>query len=289
MKAIPTLPSGCFNGNSSVTRSTAGIKVTEISYSPGTEISAHAHELPYFCLVLKGSYSEKFGGHVRESEALDVLFHPSGEVQSQSFHQAGGRCLAIELGAEFMGRVAEYLPLLESRGGFVRGYPASLALAVYEEFRNQDEISLLAIEAAVLQLTVAAVRYCGSLDSRRAPPWLTTVEELLRQRFTERLTLHDISSVVGVHPVLVARSFRKFRGISIADFLRRQRIEFAWRQLAKRSVPLSQIALDAGFCDQSHFSRVFKRLTGIRPSQFHSRTQGAPPKAVPSGAAFQPD
>jgi AraC family transcriptional regulator len=200
-----------------------------------------------------------------------AAFHPSAEVQSQSFHKAGGRCLAIELGAEFTGRVAEYLPLLESRGGFVRGYPASLALAVYNEFCNEDEISLLAIEACVLELTVAAVRYCRTLDVPCPPTWLGSVEELLRQRFMERLMLHDISAVVGVHPVVVARSFRKFRGMTIADFVRRQRIYFAWRQLAKSSLPLSQIALEAGFCDQSHFSRVFKRLTGVPPSQFQSR------------------
>ncbi len=273
MNAITTLPSGCFNGNPSRARSAAGLRLTEISYSPGTEIRAHAHELPYFCLVLKGSYGERFGSHVRQAEAPDVLFHPSGEVESQTFHQNGARCLAIELGPQFMDRVTDYLSLLESSGGFVSGHPAWLAPAVYREFRNQDEISLLAIEAAVLELTVAAVRCCRAPDDRHAPPWLATIDELLRERFMERLTLTDISAFVGVHPALVARLFRKFRGMSIADFLRRQRIDFAWRQLAKENLSLSQIALEAGFCDQSHFSRVFKRLTGICPSQFKTRTR----------------
>src|SRR5579864_3161660 len=209
MNPISTLPSGCFNGNPSRARSVAGLALTEITYSPGTEISAHAHELPYFCLVLKGSYSERFDGQVREAEALDLIFHPSGEVQSQVFHQGGGRCLAIELGPQFIPRIADYLPFLESTGGLIRGHPALLATAVYEEFRNQDEISQLAIEAAVLELTVAAVRYCRSLDGREAPPWLATVEELLQERFMEPLTLNDISAFVGVHPALVARSFRK--------------------------------------------------------------------------------
>jgi hypothetical protein len=47
--------------------------LSEITYPAGTEIGAHAHELPYFSLVLKGSYSERFGAHVRETEALDLV------------------------------------------------------------------------------------------------------------------------------------------------------------------------------------------------------------------------
>lgn len=273
MDPIATLPSGCFSGSPSRARSIAGLTLTELSYSAGTEIPTHAHELPYFSLVLRGSYSERFGHLVRETQALDIIFHPAGEPQSQVFHPGGARCLAIELGPPFIARFGDYLRLLEGRGGFVTGHPASLVAAVHEEFRSRDEVSSLAIEAAALELIVAAVRDRRTLEDRQVPSWIATVEQLLRERFTEHLTLNDISAFVGVHPALVARSFRKFRGMSIAHFLRQQRIEFAWRRLAKTDLPLSQIALEAGFCDQSHFSRVFKKITGMRPNQFQARTR----------------
>lgn len=85
MDPIATLPSGCFSGSPSRARSIAGLTLTELSYSAGTEIPTHAHELPYFSLVLRGSYSERFGHLVRETQALDIIFHPRGRAAVSGF------------------------------------------------------------------------------------------------------------------------------------------------------------------------------------------------------------
>ena len=91
------------------------------------------------------------------------------------------------------------------------------------------------------------------------------MNELLRARFSESLTLNTIAASAAVHPVHLVRTFRRFHQSTVGEHLRRLRIEFASQQLADTDAPLADIALASGFADQSHFTRTFKRLTGLTP------------------------
>ena len=79
---------------------------------------------------------------------------------------------------------------------------------------------------------------------------------------------------VGVHPVTLARAFRRTFGCTIGEYLRRLRIERAAEQLATGTQPLAEIALAAGFADQSHFSNVFRRRVGMSPSAYRREVRG---------------
>ena len=71
-----------------------------------------------------------------------------------------------------------------------------------------------------------------------------------------------------MHPVTLARAFRTFYGCSVGEYLRRVRVDLAGRWLSDTNLGLAQIALSAGFCDQSHFSNVFRRIIGLTPSRY---------------------
>jgi AraC family transcriptional regulator len=62
--------------------------------------------------------------------------------------------------------------------------------------------------------------------------------------------------------------FQKHYRCTVGAYIRRLRIDFACRELANTEAPLVDIALAAGFCDQSHFTKTFRRHTGQVPSQF---------------------
>ena len=79
---------------------------------------------------------------------------------------------------------------------------------------------------------------------------------------------------MGVHPVTLARGFRKAYGCSVGAYLRWLRVARAARRLAETEAPLAEVALAAGFADQSHFSNVFRRETGLSPSQFRRAVRG---------------
>jgi AraC family transcriptional regulator len=74
--------------------------------------------------------------------------------------------------------------------------------------------------------------------------------------------------VVGVHPVTLARGFRRAYGCTLGEYVRRQRIENACRQLLDSAASLAEIALANGFADQSHFSNTFHRYTVMTPARY---------------------
>jgi AraC family transcriptional regulator len=120
----------------------------------------------------------------------------------------------------------------------------------------------------VLQLLVALSRTEVHEDDHGRPGWLDRVDDMLRDAFRARLTLEEIAAAVGESPARVSAVFRRFYHRTIAEEQRRLRVEFARERLRDPQVPLADIALEAGFSDQPHFSRAFKQLTGMTPARY---------------------
>jgi len=140
-----------------------------------------------------------------------------------------------------------------------------LFLRMYYKFREMDDESLRKLEQALLE-----DRSVSRNSGRRFPQWLERVRNILEQRFAEPFKLSEIAAEAGVHPVHLAREFRKHYGASVGEYLRRVRIEYACRELMGSNVAVTNIAFAAGFADQSHFSRTFKRLCGTTPGRYRA-------------------
>jgi AraC family transcriptional regulator len=78
----------------------------------------------------------------------------------------------------------------------------------------------------------------------------------------------DLAAEAGVHPVYLARVFRRHHRCTIAQYVRRRRLERALHELSTSRRSLAEIAIDTGFADQAHFSRAFKAHAGLTPGQF---------------------
>lgn len=86
--------------------------------------------------------------------------------------------------------------------------------------------------------------------------------------------LHDLPSLAefgyrtGLSPSHFARKFRRSTGTSVQRFVNRRRLQASLGLLRDSSLPITTIALDLGFASQSHFTRLFGRLTGMTPARF---------------------
>ena len=122
----------------------------------------------------------------------------------------------------------------------------------------------------VLELLAECWRSRIEAPLTHPPRWLDRVGELLRDRFAENLSLAEIAAAVRISADHLARSFRRCHGCTLGEYVRRLRVEFACRQLAATELPLAQVALDAGFTDQSHLTKIFKRHMGVTPAAFRN-------------------
>jgi AraC family transcriptional regulator len=141
------------------------------------------------------------------------------------------------------------------------------------ELQAADDLGALAAEGIVLEMLVALTRLGGA--RRRGPPaWLWRAQDFLHSRFMEPVRLADLAREVAVHPAHLARTFRQQFGTSVGGYVRRLRLDWAAAELERSETALAAIALAAGFADQSHFTRSFRRHTGFTPGAYRRGRRG---------------
>lgn len=243
----------------------AGFTLVETIYSPGFKMPHHSHELTHFSLVLQGGYTERYGRRSRAAEPSTLVIHPQNEDHSVNFDKAGARIFSVVVKPQWLERVREHTSVLDNPADFRGGLPVTLALRLYHECQEMDEVSPLIIEGLSLEILAAAHRLS---ERKTAPRWLIRARDLLHARFSERLSLDEIAKAVGVHSTHLSRVFRSQYGCTIGEYVRRLRVEHTSRLLSTSDTPLHEIAAAAGFSDQSHFARTFKRYMQMSPNEY---------------------
>jgi AraC family transcriptional regulator len=262
------LPPGYLYGDSLRSSKVASFELSERVYSPHFKTPRHSHERALVCFVIQGEYTEIYGSRTRECQASSLLFHPAGELHAEHFHNSGGRSFIVEVEPLWLERICGYSDIHEASIDLSGKDLEPLARKLYREFDRMDVASPLVIEGLMLEIIGEASRRLPIRARKRTPPWLCQARDLLSERFPERLKMSDIAKTVGIHPVHLAQAFHKTYNCTMGDYVRRRRIEYACRKLAGSEMPIVEVALTAGFCDQSHFTRTFKRCTGVAPSQY---------------------
>jgi AraC family transcriptional regulator len=265
---IKKLPPGSFFGRTESRHRVGEIVLLESVYPPDPRIPTHEHAAAFFDLVVEGHCEEVVGGRSRVRARSSLAFHPAGERHSSCWGGPMSRCFHIEVPASLIDRARQHSSRLENPAVWPGGTPIWLATRLYDEFRRMDAASPLAIEGLTLELLAECLRETPIVRAGTPPRWMNSIRDLLQDRFSERLSLEAIADSVGIHPAHLTRIYRRLHGCTLGDQVRKLRIEFACRRLTTTDAPLVEIALAAGFADQSHFSRAFKREMGVSPAAF---------------------
>ena len=261
-------------------RNVNGNLLMETVYPSRVSLINHWHTRANFCIAVEGGSTEQYGTQTREFRPLTSSFLPAEQLHSLTFQAKPMRCFTIDIGPDSLQRAGEYCLLSHVSVHSHYGPLTETFLRLYCEFREEDQASVLAIEGLLFEMLAVVSRSQTHRVDRFAPKWLKQVRDFLHSNFGDQLNLTQIATEAGVHPVHLAREFRKHYRTTLGEYLREVRVAYASEQLLTSDDPQAKIASAAGFADQSHFSRTFKRLRGTTPGKFRAAFKLERPSAL---------
>jgi AraC family transcriptional regulator len=261
----PLMQGGSFYGAVQKRHEQCGAIFTDLRHSVARKLPEHAHELPFFALLLEGDYSERYGHQHKQFGPFTMAYRPAGVPHQDEIGPRGVRFFEIEIRPGWKQRVEACSGSLDTaRDEYAGGEMLWLAVKLFRETHAPQEDGDLLIESLLAEL-IGAVAHMPRDTARDAPQWLDRVLDKVQAEYCERLALHELAREAGVHPVHLSRVFRRCEGEGIGEYVHRLRIRAACEQMLSPRKSLAEISLETGFADQSHFTRAFRRITGMSP------------------------
>lgn len=260
------LASGQYYGSIFQTANINGLILTKSDYEQQSSIPKHYHNNPYFCYVLDGCYTEHSSQKRITCSKGDIIFHPKETEHYNQFKNSAASCFNIEFSGVWIGKIAD--SKLEQKNILSQNHPEiqNIFRKIYREFIDADTLSDLMIEGLSLEMMVAFSRTKRKyvLSSFYVKRILRYIEEI----FPSNPTLAELANLFRISPEYLSRTFKKSTGITIGEYIRHQKIQRACKQMQEKNADIHSIALECGFTDQSHFTKVFKKVMHMTPGMY---------------------
>ena len=247
-----------FHGVEVALRSFGGARASRVLHAGNQKIDTHKHDWVCITVPLVGSGLEVFEGGEARIDGPCAILHPAGSYHGDEIGPFGLETFSIQFDPEWLGCG----PGLKSgrSTAWVGGGAAAVARRLAEAWNDPDRT-----ESEVKDVTAEFVRRASAPVPVATPAWIERIRE-------ETCGIQDLSTAelarrVGLHPVWVARSYRRAMGEGLADARRRHRVAAAAQRLRGSNELLADVAAASGFCDQSHMNRNFLEVLGRTPLQ----------------------
>src|SRR5260370_12488070 len=183
----------------------------------------HSHEAAHIIIVVDGEYISTARNDERVLPPRSVIYVPAGTTHCNHPATPTTRILAISISAEQIKQATDYVRLPDSEVDLQHGEIASLGGRLEAECGHWSGAS--ALIAAGLCLEMLGRFAAGAASAETSPPhWLKTAREFVRERCGDGISVEAIAGVVGVHPIHLSRTFRRFFGCTAGEYLRVSRI-----------------------------------------------------------------
>lgn len=212
---------------------------------------------PLFLLVQNGETDQ-----LRDRLHFQLERFPSGRITRDERKQL--EYLTVSLVNTFM--------IAAIQGG---AFPPDANAAADRALRRLSQIRSVAEVPPIVN--EAAIRLCEMVrDTKRQDTGNSHVEkakQYLSTHLTQEIRTMDVSRAVGVSPYHLSRLFKTLTGQTMREYLTAARIEAAKQLLATSDRSIPQIAALLRFCDQSYFTCIFRKQTGVTPGQYRKGHQ----------------
>lgn len=233
------------------------MRVTLASYDEGYYMAPHTHDFTAISLILKGGFEESTDGGVNQVCRAKTLIKPADTLHSDKYDDS---CSIMCVYLKDISQIKRNNQAILKEWTGLYGVNWS-SFQPYFSKVSMDE------KRTILNEFIGHIQ-SAKTEKDKAPDWVYHLKYFLDAHFNERIQTSELADRYGVHPVYLARVFRKYFGMSIKDYLKSMRIRNAIASISENGHSLTQIAFDNGFADQSHFIRSFRQETGTTPRFF---------------------
>ncbi|MGB8129205.1 MAG: AraC family transcriptional regulator [Candidatus Angelobacter sp.] len=258
---------GQFFGNVSKRWAADSVVVNRLVHTQPRSLPSHAHQAGFVSLMLEGEYRETAGFTQFSYQPFSCAYHPPGMDHRDEVGPAGVTMLTLEFKPELFDAMdfaaVNLRPIIDVSGR----RPAWELMDLYHRI-SSSRANDLDIESRAVDMAFSIVKF--SARTPRDLRSLRRAREYVHAHFAENLTLAQVARAAGVHPVYLGQIFRQEFAETLGEYLNRIRVRAAAGMLANSELPLSALAIDLGFYDQSHFTRVFRQFTGATPGTFRA-------------------
>lgn len=248
-------------------RSSPGWRILEDTYAPRERQGRHAHAHTNVSLVLAGSVEEIVGRAIERAYALSVVVKPGDTEHDDQFGTQGAKLFSVILTPEFTQSLRDWAPGL-NHWRWNHGGPATRSmLRLLKTYRQNQALLNAELEDCIYE-TLASFPNPEIPAETTPPRWLELIKQELDDTDCELVRVSALAAHADVHPVYLARQFRRYVGCSITEYRARLRTRAAAEMLVTSIQSIASAAYQSGFADQSHLCRTFKAATGVTPLDY---------------------
>jgi len=245
-------------------RDLGGACIRRVIDRSNARVPEHAHDWPVLSIFVLGRYSNVTELGETLISGPSAILYRAGAAHCNVVGPTGFEQIEIEFDPDWIGpALIPLAPVSRWLGGPVGAESRSLATICAVE-ADEDHI-----QAALRQFLQRASNY---QRQGKAPSWVQTVARRLSEDPT--LTVNDLARDARRHPSWLGTAYRRAAGEGLTETAGRLRVERAARMLRETDRTGADIAQEAGFCDQSHMNRTFRRLLGRLPSAVRNDRTG---------------
>lgn len=239
------------------------LSVTDYDQDDLVASEKHYHLQPNIFFILRGGVLEKCSGFWSENQTGSISFYHAGEVHQNIRKSFPLKSINVEVEESFMATHGFDESKIEAA---ILTNPDTkfLMLEIFREINENDSLTPISIKMLLLGLFA---KYQELKSYRQWPVWIKKIVELLNESWNETPSLEDLSKSVDVHPITISKHFSNYSGCTLGQYMRKLKIEKSL-SLIKSNKPLTRVAFECGFADQSHFIRNFKLYTGYLPQEY---------------------
>lgn len=257
---------GEFYGQTNKTIQLEGITLTDTVYTLD-KVDWHYHENAYFTFILQGNVIEGNKKEIYNCSAGDLLFHNWQEPHYNIKPEGFTRGFHIEIEKNWFDDLDFSADDLQGSINISNPDLKFLLYKIFRETKTDDSTSLLSIQTLLLDV-LSKMLQKNQTENHKKPTWVSEINLILNDQFSESLSLDYLSKTLDIHPVHLSRDFSKYFNSGLGEYIRKLKIQKSLQMISQKKLDFTDIALDCGFSDSSHFTRCFKEINGITPSQY---------------------